>query len=392
MPFVKRDVTAPSKERRPTDDTVASHVAALSSPDSETRWSAARALGGRADAVPALAAALAPEPVARVREAIMTALMRVGDEASVMALLPYLRSQDAALRGASHRGAAGLAGSDPAVHDVAAGATAIPTCGILATELARNMPAADATRLLCRLLEHEQHPNVCAAAIDVLAEVGTREAVPALQSCAERFAGTPFLPFAASTAIARISNAERLGPEWQVRRLTARVPSASPRRTFGACANSSIAGPECCSPTTSAITSIAASPSELRRPDRARSRPISPSCAPTPTTRSNISINAFTVNETYFYREEHQLRCMTSDLLGDVIRRKPAGRSDPHLVGSLLDRRGALFDRHLADGELEPRSTATTSRSSARTSTPARSRPRPRASMANAPSCGCRGT
>jgi len=38
-------------------------------------------------------------------------------------------------------------------------------------------------------------------------------------------------------------------------------------------------------------------------------------------------INSFTVNETYFYREEHQLRCMTSSLL-DVIagRKKPGGR------------------------------------------------------------------
>jgi chemotaxis protein methyltransferase CheR len=26
-------------------------------------------------------------------------------------------------------------------------------------------------------------------------------------------------------------------------------------------------------------------------------------------------VNAFTVNETYFYREDHQLRCLTSDLL-----------------------------------------------------------------------------
>ena len=83
-------------------------------------------------------------------------------------------------------------------------------------------------------------------------------------------------------------------------------------------------------------------------------------------------VNAFTVNETYFYREEHQLRCMTSDLLDRVIRGRPAGESDPHLVDSVLDRRGALFDRHLADGELEPRSTATISRSSAPTSIPAR--------------------
>lgn len=38
-------------------------------------------------------------------------------------------------------------------------------------------------------------------------------------------------------------------------------------------------------------------------------------------------INSFTVNETYFYREDHQLRCMTSDLLGDIIGRKTEGES-----------------------------------------------------------------
>lgn len=38
-------------------------------------------------------------------------------------------------------------------------------------------------------------------------------------------------------------------------------------------------------------------------------------------------INAFTVNETYFYREDHQLRCMTSDLLDRVVRRKQPGES-----------------------------------------------------------------
>jgi chemotaxis protein methyltransferase CheR len=34
-------------------------------------------------------------------------------------------------------------------------------------------------------------------------------------------------------------------------------------------------------------------------------------------------INAFTVNETYFYREEHQLRCLSSDLLKERVRAKP---------------------------------------------------------------------
>jgi chemotaxis protein methyltransferase CheR len=34
-------------------------------------------------------------------------------------------------------------------------------------------------------------------------------------------------------------------------------------------------------------------------------------------------INAFTVNETYFYREEHQLRCLTAGLLDGIVDRRP---------------------------------------------------------------------
>ena len=36
-------------------------------------------------------------------------------------------------------------------------------------------------------------------------------------------------------------------------------------------------------------------------------------------------INAFTVNETYFYREDHQFRCLTSDLLGQITAGKRRG-------------------------------------------------------------------
>jgi chemotaxis protein methyltransferase CheR len=37
-------------------------------------------------------------------------------------------------------------------------------------------------------------------------------------------------------------------------------------------------------------------------------------------------VNAFTVNETYFYREDHQLRCLTTDLLPERVRMKgPSG-------------------------------------------------------------------
>jgi chemotaxis protein methyltransferase CheR len=38
-------------------------------------------------------------------------------------------------------------------------------------------------------------------------------------------------------------------------------------------------------------------------------------------------INAFTVNETYFYREDHQLECLTTDLLRERIEGKARGAS-----------------------------------------------------------------
>jgi chemotaxis protein methyltransferase CheR len=38
-------------------------------------------------------------------------------------------------------------------------------------------------------------------------------------------------------------------------------------------------------------------------------------------------VNAFTVNETYFYREDHQLRCLTTDLLAERVRAKDPTRS-----------------------------------------------------------------
>jgi len=36
-------------------------------------------------------------------------------------------------------------------------------------------------------------------------------------------------------------------------------------------------------------------------------------------------VNAFTVNETYFYREDHQLKCLTNDLLAERLADKRRG-------------------------------------------------------------------
>jgi chemotaxis protein methyltransferase CheR len=36
-------------------------------------------------------------------------------------------------------------------------------------------------------------------------------------------------------------------------------------------------------------------------------------------------INSFTVNETYYYREDHQLRCLSRSLLPEIVQRRSAG-------------------------------------------------------------------
>lgn len=210
MPLVKGGRGGPRHDAGKSDissQNIASQYVALASPEAESRWAAARALAGQPDAVARLAGALADETVPHVREAIMTALMRVGNDASVKAILPYLRVQDAGVRATAIEALQGLpdaiAPFIPALFD-----DSDTDVRLLATELVRNMPADKATDLLCQLIAHEPHPNVCAAAIDVLAEVGTREAIPAIERCAGRFPATPFLPFAASVAIARLSGVE----------------------------------------------------------------------------------------------------------------------------------------------------------------------------------------
>lgn len=205
MPLVKVVTAAAREAARHTENSWVPVLTDLTSPDPEIRWRAARGLGERPDAVPTLTGALAAEQVPRVREAIMTALVRIGDEASVRALLPCLRSQDAALR------AGALEALQALPEAVSPFLQALLTdtdsdVRILATELARNMSPDAATQFLSRLLQHESHPNVCAAAMEILAEVGTRDAVPVLLACADRFSENPFLTFAASAAIARIAD------------------------------------------------------------------------------------------------------------------------------------------------------------------------------------------
>ncbi len=176
---------------------------ALADGNEDERWAAARAAAELPNSVAALGSAVAKETSPRVREALFTALVRLATPQCVEAIMPLLRSDDADVRTGAADALAAMRDAtwpylaallrDTDVH-----------VRILACELLRNLPGERAVPLLCEVLESEPEANVCAAAVDALAEIGGAAALPALTRCAERFRATPFLQFAIGVAIDRL--------------------------------------------------------------------------------------------------------------------------------------------------------------------------------------------
>jgi HEAT repeat protein len=199
VPLIRKPAQAPSDEPIAPADI----LQGLASPAEERRWKAARAASGDGRLVRPLADALQSETVPRVREALLTSLMRIGNTESVAAVLPLLRSDEACLRVASLDALRIMVrGSDELLPSLLHDADV--DVRILSCDLARVLPDGKATTLLCDVLRSEPDPNVCAAAVEVLAEVGRDDALPVLAACATKFSGTPFLVFAIQVASDRI--------------------------------------------------------------------------------------------------------------------------------------------------------------------------------------------
>lgn len=199
MPLIRKDASAGPA---PGGEDV---LRRLTQGATDERWSAARALnGGDAQAVRALVSALPSEPDARVREAILTGLARAGSVEAIDAVLPLLRSDDAERRTAALDALRAMSGAvAPRLPQLLQDPDS--DVRLLACELARQTPSGEAQDLLCGLLDREPEVNVCAAAVEVLAEVGDEGALPALLRCAERQKAAPFLGYAIKAATQRIA-------------------------------------------------------------------------------------------------------------------------------------------------------------------------------------------
>ena len=200
MPLIRKDPTASAPPASPDD------AKALQSPDPAARWRAARDLAGRPEGVVLLAEALRTEPDPKVREAMFTGLARTGGLQAAEAALPFVRSDDADLRTGAMDALRAMGG---ALTEVLPGLLrdADADVRVLACDLVRHIPPATASDLLSERLASDPEPNVCAAAVEVLAEFAGPEILPALAACGARFPHEPFLVFSISIASRRIAQA-----------------------------------------------------------------------------------------------------------------------------------------------------------------------------------------
>ncbi len=166
------------------------------------RREAALDLAAMPETADELGAALAAEPAARVREAIITALLGIGSPAAASVLAGLLGSEDTALR---NDAIAALRELGPAAMAPIALLLDSPVTDIriFAVSVLSGLPQPQAAMLLQGVLARDPAINVGLAAVEVLVEVGGPDSVPALLAFAARFPNEPFVRMAVDLACRR---------------------------------------------------------------------------------------------------------------------------------------------------------------------------------------------
>ena len=177
--------------------------ARLDDPDPATRRFAARALASVAAAGEMLCDRLEVEQDESVRLALLGSLREHCTPVVVDRLVETLRSEDAGLRSSVIE----LLSEWPeavALRILALLSDPDSDVRIFAVNILSLLAHPDVPVWLKQVLEEDPHVNVCAAAVDILTDVGSEDAVPALEALIRRFPVEPFLTFAVGLELQRI--------------------------------------------------------------------------------------------------------------------------------------------------------------------------------------------
>ncbi len=157
----------------------------------------------RTEAIAALGAQVAVETDPSAREAMLTAMLGYGGREVVEVLIPLLRSEDASLRNEV------IEVLQQFTDEVAPFIEVMlqdedPDYRIFSINVISHLNHPHAPQWLHSVICNDPHVNVCCAAIEGLAEVGTPDMVAALEALPTRFNDDPFVTFGVQMAIARI--------------------------------------------------------------------------------------------------------------------------------------------------------------------------------------------
>lgn len=204
MPIVKQhnpQVIDTDERRRPRD--FSGLMAELADADPTARRWAARDLAEFSESAGALVEHFKSEADPSVRDAILTTLTHLGDPAAVAGLVDCLRSEDAAVRNEVIEVMKQLPDEvAPIMGDLLVDPD--PDVRIFAVNILESLRHPQVEAWLISVIEQDPHVNVCAAALDLLGEVGTSAARSALAQLKQRFSDEPYICFAVNLALKRI--------------------------------------------------------------------------------------------------------------------------------------------------------------------------------------------
>jgi HEAT repeat protein len=178
-------------------------AAALEDSDSTVRRHAAQEIASCLNAARALVSRLKREENTAVREAILNSLLRLHGPSIVSGLADCLRSEDAALRNDVIEAFKQM-GDEPAPILRSLLADSDPDVRIFVVNILNSERHPDVEQWLIEVIERDAHVNVCATAVDLLCEVGTKAAIDPLLHLKSRFAHEAYIQFAADLALKRI--------------------------------------------------------------------------------------------------------------------------------------------------------------------------------------------
>jgi len=205
MPIKKKEekVEEIKGERRKIQRNFEGLITQLSSKNPmERRW-AARDLVDYKEASKYLIEQLMKEEDISVREVIISSLLRIKDEVAIEGLIECLRSDDAHLRNSAIEALKEIPEEvGPYIEKLLQDKD--PDVRIFTINILESLRHPKVIKWLIEVIEKDENVNVCATALDLLAEVGTEEAIPAIKKVKERFKNEPYIQFASDIALRRI--------------------------------------------------------------------------------------------------------------------------------------------------------------------------------------------